>query len=100
MSIISDKEGLPPTAPKVLLMVRGRRRALAPNALKKLDRGQMRACRSADPSRYSARTFTFAALPIVSRLRNGRPKASASISNTSPFSVLTPSLNDSVAVPK
>ena len=50
--------------------------------------------------RYSAVTLTLAALATVSLLRKGIPKASASISNTSPFSVLTPSENESVAVPK
>ena len=51
-------------------------------------------------ARYSARTFTFSALAVASLFRNGRPKASDSISNTSPFCVATPSLKESVAVPK
>ena len=55
---------------------------------------------SACPAFYSARTRAFAALSVASRLRSGRPKGSHSISNTSPFSVFTPSLNESVAVPK
>jgi len=49
---------------------------------------------------YSARTRAFAGRSAPSRLRSGRPKGSDSISNMSPFSVFTPSLNDSVAVPK
>ncbi len=59
-----------------------------------------RRIRSLRGAPQSARIFTFAALPIVSRLRKGRPKASASISNMSPFSGLIPSEKDSVAVPK
>ena len=47
-----------------------------------------------------ALTTTLAALAIFSLLRSGRPKASASSSNTSPVSGLIPSENDSVAVPK
>ncbi len=52
------------------------------------------------PDAYSAFTFGFSALLVHSLFRNGRPKGADSISNTSPFSVFTPSANYRVAVPK
>ncbi len=48
----------------------------------------------------SAFTETDRGAALVSVLRSGSVKGAASISNTSPSRVVTPSANDSVAVPK
>src|SRR5208282_2092805 len=52
------------------------------------------------PVHQSDFTLAFAAFSAVRRLRSGSPNTSDRISNTSPLCVLTPSLNDRVAVPK
>ena len=70
------------------------------------DAGRGRSCRSRRlPSLGSQRPQRRApdrqaAAARASGLRSGKRKASASISNTSPAAVSTPSANDSVAVPK
>ena len=51
-------------------------------------------------SNQSVRTVTLSRSAVASVLRSGSRKASASSSNTSPSCVFTPSLKDSVAVPK